>query len=114
MPRMDVANPPKGHFMKSRLSLIFATLIVLSGSMVWVIQDRRNVASLPAMAAAPSAPIPIEATPAGAVLPASAIPVAPTQSVAVPVATPTTEAPAQPMVHVDPSGEVKYLARDGD
>src|SRR3954470_12875313 len=105
MPEIAVANPPKGHFMKSRLSLIFVTLVVLLGSMVWVIQDRRNVASLPAMAA-PSAPISVEATPAAAVLPASAIPVAPTQSVAVPVAIPTTEAPTLPMVHVDPSGEV--------
>src|SRR5690348_15494504 len=39
----------KRAFMKSRLSLIFATLVVLLGSMVWVVQDRHSSSAVPAM-----------------------------------------------------------------
>src|SRR5688572_938749 len=118
--------------MKSRLTLIFAALIVLLGTMAWVVQDRNATAPTPAMAAVPaSVPSPVIA-PAPAAPPAPAIMAA---AVTVPLATverqaeqPVTEAAApttspatlvrqgksSPVVHVAASGVVTYVAREGD
>ncbi|MDQ3440130.1 MAG: LysM domain-containing protein [Planctomycetota bacterium] len=102
--------------MKSRLNLIAAALVVLLGSMVWVVQDHAavgTVAALP-MAAAPTAPVVgfVPAADAAPALAAAAVPAV------VPVAAAVAAAPAQsertPMVSIDASGGTTYVARDGD
>ena len=96
--------------MKSRLSLIFAALVVLLGSMVWIIQDRRSAVTPPAMAAAPSDAIRVTAAPEPIIAPViSTAPVAP-----IPVATAVPQTQSPPIVHVGTSGDVQYTARDGD
>src|SRR4051812_38536815 len=87
--------------MKSRLTLIFSALVVLLGSMVWLVQDRRSNATgpVPALAAERNVPIRLENNLSKS---AASAPVAPNG---------LSDAP---MVHVDSSGEVKYTAREGD
>ncbi|MBC8107316.1 MAG: LysM peptidoglycan-binding domain-containing protein [Anaerolineae bacterium] len=82
--------------MKSRLTLIFSALVVLLGSMTWLVQDRKSNATgpVPALAAERSVSIRPEAT---------------VEQTGAPVVSADA-----PMVHVDASGEVKYTARDGD
>jgi len=102
--------------MKSRLSLIAAALVILLGSMVWVVQDRATgaaVATLP-MAATPTASVvgfvPAAEAPAG-------FAAAPTPAIA-PVTTAIAAVPIQreraPMVSIDASGGATYVARGGD
>ena len=90
--------------MKSRLTLIFCALVVLLGSMVWLVQDRRLNATGPIPALAAEWNVSIRPEPL-ATKPGPA----PAGSTATP-AVASTDA----MVHVDSSGEVKYAARDGD
>lgn len=84
--------------MKSRLSLIFATLTILLGAMVWVVNDRPGLVGVPVMAA--------EGPPAAGQAEPRAIPAA------APVAAPQGKTP--PTVLVDASGDVSYVARAGD
>jgi LysM repeat protein len=95
--------------MKSRLSLIFAALVVLLGAMVRVVADRRAAAPVPVaiIAPAPGSPLLRASAP---VMPAPVVMPAPLASA--PVATPAAK--AEPVVHVDPSGAVRYVARAGD
>lgn len=102
--------------MKSRLNLIAAALVVLLGSMVWVVEDRSAVitaAALP-MAAAPTAAVETfvpaaQAAPAVAAAPAPAV---------VPVSPPVAPVPAPnepaPTVSINASGGATYVARYGD
>ena len=91
--------------MKSRLTLIFAALVVLLGGMIWMMQDRLpSTASVPAPVPKPTVTMAYE-------------PIA--QTVTAPTTVPTERAPAtqplpSPMVHVGPAGEVIYVARAGD
>src|SRR5687768_12635058 len=105
------------YVMKSRLSLIAAALVVLLGSMVWLVQDRATVstaAMLPTVAA-PTAPVvgfvpAVEAAPAFAAAPAPAVvPAAPAIAAAAPA-----QSERAPMVSIDASGGATYVARDGD
>ncbi len=108
--------------MKTRLTLIFAALVVLLGAMGWLLQDRRMNPALPVMAAehdlnmsvapaaAPTTPPTTPSTAAPAI--AAAVPVA-TAPVAL-IVTPVFQSTTTPMVHVEVSGEMKYVARAGD
>jgi hypothetical protein len=99
--------------MKSRLTLIFAALVILLAAMVFVVQERPSNAPVSAMATVPVVPAPTVAIP---VLPAvSEAPVpAPAPAVIPPVARPSSEKQTAPMVSVDTSGDLNYVARDGD
>ncbi len=82
--------------MKSRLTLIFAALVVLLGSMIWVVQDRRTTNGARALAAAdiPLAPATITPAPASIIsapAPAPALAAAP-----VPIVAPTVAVPVAP------------------
>ena len=93
--------------MKSRFTLIFATLVILLGTMIWLVSDRRSGSA----AAAPVAERVIihEVDTAAAPSIAASIPVATEQVVA-----PVPEVKVAPMVHVDAAGLKQYVARDGD
>jgi hypothetical protein len=101
--------------MKSRLTLIFAALVVLLGSMVWLVQDRESVAVVPM-----SAPAPLLASAAPSTPQRSPIPVAPAAENSIPwmpAEVPTTAPRAiktVPTVGIDGSGAVTYVAREGD
>jgi len=98
--------------MKSRLTLIFAALVILLGAMVFVVQERPAVAPVAAMAAVPVVAAPTVAIP---VLPAvSETPVPAPAPAVIPPAVPSSEKQTAPMVSVDASGNLNYVARDGD
>lgn len=90
--------------MKSRLTLIFSALVVLMGSMIWLVQDRRSSGTgpAPALAAERSVSVRPEFRSEETVAATNTTATAPVAS------------GDAPMVHVDSSGEVKYTARDGD
>jgi len=94
--------------LKTRMSLIFAALVVILASMIWVVRDRGNsgdVALVPAMAPAPIQVL-VQSVP---------VPVAAQVSVTPPI--PTAVAPTvktAPLVHVATDGNVNYTARGGD
>lgn len=104
--------------MKSRLNLIAAALLVLIGSMVWVLEDRAALIPAPAMAAAPASaadraePVapPIVSAPVAAPAPAPTPAPAPAAPVAL---VPPPREPA-PSVSIDASGRATYAAQDGD
>jgi hypothetical protein len=99
--------------MKSRLSLIFAALVVLLGAMVWAVLDRRNGAPEPADGARIVPAVGGGVSPAFGPAPQIAtVPVTPAPSAPAPVLAPSRK--GAPMVHVDPSGAVRYFARAGD
>lgn len=102
--------------MKSRLSLIFAALVVVLGAMLWVVQDRKTGASAPALEAAPAvahAPI-SDIHPEPAANEATAAPIAPAAR-AMPVAAPSApQAKAPASVQINADGHVTYVARAGD
>jgi hypothetical protein len=91
--------------MKSRLTLIFAALVVLLGAMVWVVQSQKGATTVAQMAIEPG--VANRAQPV--VVQAAISATAPSAVIAFMAAAKTA-----PMVHVEPSGEVKYVARDGD
>lgn len=101
--------------MKSRLNLIAAALVVLLGSMVWVVEDRSAVITATAlpMAAAPTAVetfVPAaQAAPAFAVAPAPTV--VPATAAVAPVPAPSKPAPT---VSINASGGATYVARYGD
>ena len=103
--------------MKSRLTLIFCALTVLLGAMVWLVNDRPGVATVPAMAVSPAdPPAPVARLAAG---PSAAVaPIAPASvPVPAPAFAPVPPAPRQipaPTASIDASGEVTYVARAGD
>lgn len=92
--------------MKSRLSLIFAALVVLLGSMIWMVQDQSAIAPVPALAA--------ELTVAAPAAIVSDVATAPAVSAPIATAPPVSQTQSLPAVHVDASGDVKYVARTGD
>lgn len=96
--------------MKSRLTLIFSALTVLLGAMVWVVNDRPGVATVPVMAVEPVAAVPV-APGAGPAAPTAVQTVA---SAAAAPAAPATRRNAPPTARIDASGEVTYVARPGD
>ena len=96
--------------MRFRLTLIFAALVVLLGAMIFVIQDRRTDVSAPAMAVAPAEQSAAPSAPAAVPAVAPALTLAP----AAPVVEQLPQVKAAPMVHVDASGSVQYIARAGD
>lgn len=99
--------------MKSRLSLIFAALVVLLVAMVWVAQDRRDGHSEPANGTRIVPAVGTGVSPGFAPAPlAAAVPVVPAPSAVAAVIAPNGK--GGPMVHVDPSGAVRYVARAGD
>jgi nucleoid-associated protein YgaU len=89
--------------------LIVATLVLLLGSMVWMVQDRHNAAPLTVLAAEQTVATTTVAEPASA-LPSTAPELAPVAA----ATTPVPQSKSSPAVHVDASGEVKYVARAGD
>jgi hypothetical protein len=95
--------------LKTRMSLIFAALVVILVSMIWVVRDRGNagdVAQAPAMAPQPPIAVLVQSVPA---------PVAAevTQTPPIPAAVvPPTK--SGPLVHVATDGNVNYTARAGD
>ncbi|MBA3269239.1 MAG: LysM peptidoglycan-binding domain-containing protein [Acidobacteria bacterium] len=105
--------------MKSRLTLIFAALVILLGAMVWVVQDRSTAASL--MAATPAAPAePVQPAPAAepavsaTPVPASIAPPAPAVVPVAPPAPAVPQAESAPTVRINRLGHATYVARDGD
>ncbi len=90
--------------MKSRLTLIFAALLVLLGAVIWMVQDRHTGAAAPAAAVA------------ARVAPAARQAIAPTTAPAAvaSVETPGPQGKSSPMVQVDTSGGAKYVAQAGD
>ncbi len=94
--------------MKSRLTLIFAALVVLLGAMLWVMHDRRDNAGGPVIASEQA--LTVRSEPAG--VQSTVLPVVPLPAPPLPTRTP--EPKPQPMVHVSTSGDVNYVARDGD
>jgi hypothetical protein len=92
--------------MKSRLTLIFAALTVLLGTMVWIVNDRPLVDAAPAIA--------VERTVVVRVATAAGPAPAPTTAPVAAVATPAPRIKTPPMVYVDASGGLKYVAREGD
>ncbi len=93
--------------MKSRLTLIFAALVILLGAMIWVIEDRPAAGTLPALAAAPPVLITVDPTPPRIEAPALVPTTVPTAAIALPIK-------SSPVVRVNASGEVEYVARGGD
>ena len=89
--------------MKSRLTLIFAALVVLLGAMIWVINDR-PVAAPPALAVTTPLVTPLvpPTTPVAAPTPAAVAPA------------PAPVAKSSPMVRISMAGDLKYVARAGD
>jgi hypothetical protein len=99
--------------MKSRLTLIFAALVILLGAMAFLVQERPAVVPAAAMAtrsvvAAPTVAIPV--SPAFSETPAAA----PAPAVIPPGAAPSPEKQTAPLVSVDAAGDLNYVARDGD
>jgi hypothetical protein len=102
--------------MKSRLSLIFAALVVLLGAMAWVVLDRKT-APAPAIAAAPAPAL--ERASALERAPTIATPLEPAAiqvAAAPPAPAPAPQVPSSPVVRVTASEEThpKYIAREGD
>lgn len=97
--------------MKTRMSLIFATLLVILMSMIWVVRDpgRANDAAVPPSMAAPT----VTAVPPLniAVKPPEVVPAAPVASA---MAVPQAPAVLRTQVHIDKDGITNYTARDGD
>jgi hypothetical protein len=99
--------------MKSRFSLIFAALVVLLGAMLWVVQDRRTGHPEPADGPLTVPTVGKDVTPAFGPAPlAAAVPITSAPPAAAPAVAPNEK--GAPMVHVDPSGAVRYVARAGD
>ncbi len=94
--------------MKSRMTLIFSSLVILLGTMTWVVLDRRGgaVEPVPTVAVAPMPAITTaEPTPMTTAGPA-------TTDQTLEASAPDIKTP--PTVHVEADGEMKYTARDGD
>ncbi len=108
--------------MKTKMSLIFATLVVLLGTMIWVVQDRRSMNARSSDRGYVASPVPAPAAviPVAAAAPTTVTrtePMVPQAAVTASGTTPSqvvSETPAAPMVHVAASGAMKYTARDGD
>ncbi|MDB5304873.1 MAG: hypothetical protein JWM97_2422 [Phycisphaerales bacterium] len=92
--------------MKSRLTLIFAALVVLLAAMVWMVRDRFTGAVVPSMAAGRTVVIRVK--------PIAEQTTTPTTAPVASAAAPASEGKSSPMVHVDASGAVIYVARAGD
>ncbi|MDB5330282.1 MAG: hypothetical protein JWP03_1433, partial [Phycisphaerales bacterium] len=104
---MTKAKLMEKAFMKSRLTLIFAALVVLVSALIWVMRDRPASTLAPSMAAERTVVIRVKQT-------AEPAPSPTTLPAVTTLATPASQGKSSPMVHVDPSGEVKYVAREGD
>jgi hypothetical protein len=90
--------------MKSRPTLIFATLVVLLGGMLWIRHNHPAATAAPGTTGAPTVAMGIVTDAPQTTVPAS-VPVVPT---------PAAQAKSAPLVHVQASGEVQYIAREGD
>jgi phage tail protein X len=90
--------------MKSRLTLIFAALVVLLWGMLWIRHDHRAATAAPGTTGAPTVAMRIvtdaQQTTAPAIVPVVPIP--------------AVQAKSAPLVHVEASGEMQYIAREGD
>jgi len=89
---------------KARLTLIFAVLIVMVGATMWIVRDRTAGTPVPVMAVASNRTVPA----------APAADRSNTPATVAPLAAPAPERKPAPTVHVAPSGELSYVARDGD
>src|SRR4051812_32930603 len=92
--------------MKYRLTLIFAALVVLLGAMIWVVQDRTTASVAPGLFAERTVAIRV------AVLREQAVSPANISASSVVASEPQIQ--SSPMVHVDPAGQMRYVAREGD
>ena len=90
--------------MKFRLTLIFAALVVPLGGMLWFRHGHLATIAAPAPTAQPTVAMRI-VTDAPQTTAPVIVPVVPT---------PAAEVKSAPLVHVQASGEVQYIAREGD
>lgn len=94
--------------MNARLTLIFATLVILLAGMIWIISERPAAPIVAAMAIDP-----VRAATVAVQQPAVPAALMPPVEIALPItAAPITK--GAPMVQVNPAGEMKYTARAGD